>query len=179
MTKPLRHQYSEHGVRGYYEQFGAHYRNPHEAQIADALKMALLRWALDTQDVFDLACGSGEVTLALQALGVTRITGADPYTAAAYQARTGQTALTTSFEDIAAGKLTRSFSLIVCCFALHLLDESRLPLVAYQLAQLAPQMLILTPHKRPHLKSTWGWWLEDEFSAARVRVRYYRLKSGY
>ena len=170
----LRPLYEAYGAQGYYEQYGAEYRNPHEAVIRTCLQSALLRWKADTAHVLDLACGSGEVTLCLQEAGVTRITGVDPYTGTAYQRRTGQSALSHSFEAIADGALEgQAFSLIVCSFALHLAPASRLPTLCYQLARLAPVLWVLTPHKRPHIASQWGWHLQDETLIQRVRTRYY------
>lgn len=170
----IRNQYRAHGVQGYYERFGADYRNPHEPHIRAALRQAAERWPLDTSAVLDLACGSGEVTLALRMLGVTNITGADPYTGAAYTARTGQTALPYTFEQIGAGALSEQhYSLIVCSFALHLMETSRLPTVAYQLGRMASQLLILTPHKRPDLRESWGWSLAGEVVNEHVRSRFY------
>ena len=169
----IRKQYEEHGAQGYYEQFGATYRNPHESIIADVLTYGLATWPLETSHVLDLACGSGEVTLALHTQGVTNITGIDPYTGAAYTERTGQTALPYRFEEIASGALTEMHSLIVCSFAMHLVEESRLPMLCYTLASLAPDLVILTPHKRPQIKAAWGWCLRDEIVIDRVRARWY------
>jgi SAM-dependent methyltransferase len=169
----IRKQYEEHGAQGYYEQFGAIYRNPHEPIITDVIAYALATWPLETSHVVDLACGSGEVTLALRAQGVTDITGIDPYTGAAYTERTGQVALPYRFEDIASGALTETYSLIVCSFAMHLVEESRLPMLCYALASLAPDLVILTPHKRPQIKASWGWRLRDEIVIDRVRARWY------
>lgn len=172
---PIRQEYEQHGVQGFYEQFGDAYRNPHEAAIRSVLHAGLSRWKVDLSRVLDLACGSGEITLALQELGCTAIDGIDPYTVEAYQARTGREAEPFTFEQIADGALEgRRYSLIVCSFALHLLAESRLPVLAYQLGRLAPALILLTPHKRPRLREAWGWRLEDEILAARVRARLYR-----
>jgi SAM-dependent methyltransferase len=171
----IRKEYEQHGVRGFYEQFGDAYRNPHEAAIRLALHEGLSCWQVDLSRVLDLACGSGEVTLALQELGCAAIDGIDPYTAEAYRARTGRQAEPFTFEQIADGALEdRPYSLIVCSFALHLLPASRLPVLAYQLHRLAPALIVLTPHKRPRLREAWGWRLEDEIVVARVRARLYR-----
>ncbi len=170
----IRNQYQQHGVRGYYEQFGATYRNPHEAHVRAAVRDALVRWPLATSAVLDLACGSGEVTLALREAGVTHIIGVDPYTGDAYHARTGQTALPYTFEQIGDGALgEQRYSLIVCSFALHLVELSRLPVVAYQLARIAEHLLVLTPHKRPDLRAAWGWQLIGEVANEHVRSRCY------
>jgi SAM-dependent methyltransferase len=171
----IRSAYQTHGVRAFYQQFGAEYRNPHEDAIRAALREAARVWALDLGNVLDLACGSGEVTLALRELGAVALAGIDPFTAEAYRARTGEPAETFTFEQIAAGALEgRAYSLIVCSFALHLLEPSRLPGVCYALARLAPTLLVLTPHKRPHLRPEWAWQLMGEFVEQRVRARVYR-----
>lgn len=173
--KAIRSEYETHGVRGYYEQHGAQYRNPHEQAVARALAAAVRAWRLDLSRVLDLACGSGEATLTLQALGAGAVAGVDPYTGRAYQDRTGQVAEPFSFEAVALGALAgRSYSLIVCSYALHLLQPSRLPRLAYMLSQLAPALLVLTPHKRPVLRAEWGWALVGEMVVERVRVRYYQ-----
>ena len=175
----IRHEYEQHGVVGYYQQFGAAYRNPHERAVRHALHEAVAAWRLDLGRVLDLACGSGEATLALREICAAQITGIDPYTAAAYAERTGQPAETLSFEAIAAGALDgRRYSLIVCSYALHLLEASRLPQLAYQLSRIAPALLVLTPHKRPDLRPAWGWTLGQELRVERVRVRWYATQAA-
>ncbi|MFB2934437.1 methyltransferase domain-containing protein [Aerosakkonemataceae cyanobacterium BLCC-F154] len=168
--KAIRNEYEAYSVPGFYEKFGDEYRNPHEVIVKRVIEESVNRWQLNCQQVLDLACGSGEVTLALQSSGVTNITGIDPYTYNAYFQRTGKQAEVYTFEDIAAGVLTgRNYSLIVCSFALHLVAESRLPLLLYQLSLVGDTMLIITPHKRPQLKAEWGWILLDEIIIERVR----------
>jgi SAM-dependent methyltransferase len=175
-TPAIRHQYEEHGVEGYYARFGAGYRNPHEPVIREVLREAVARWRLDLRRVLDLACGSGEVTLALRELGVGEIDGVDPYTSEAYLARAGKVAESLSFERIAAGALAeRSYSLIVCSFAMHLIEESWLPALLGRLAMISDSLLIITPHKRPEIKPDWGWTLADEFVIERVRARLYQM----
>jgi 2-polyprenyl-3-methyl-5-hydroxy-6-metoxy-1,4-benzoquinol methylase len=169
----IRHAYERCGAPQYYRRHGGEYRNPHEAVIGRALQEAMARWRLDLAQVLDLACGSGEITLALRPVAGT-LQGMDPYTGAAYLARTGQRAEGWSFEQIAAGALEgRRYTLIVCSFALHLPERSRLPLLCRQLSRVAPALLVLTPHKRPELAPAWGWTLRDEFVLERVRTRLY------
>src|SRR5205085_4846499 len=93
----VRHLYERHGVEGYYAQFGAAYRNPHEQRVRAAFQAAIAAWKPDLSRVLDLACGSGEATLALRELGAGVIEGIDPFTAQAYKARTGQPAETFTF----------------------------------------------------------------------------------
>ena len=177
MSRAIRHEYEKHGAAAYYGRFGAAYRNPHEPQVGRSLKYAVETWRLDLSRVLDLAAGSGEATLALRELGVPpeNIDGVDPFTGAAYLARTGRGAERFTFEEVAAGVLAvRRYSLIVCSFALHLCEPSRLPAVAWQLGLIADSLLVLTPHKRPHLRAEWGWELTGEQVIERVRSRCYR-----
>ena len=174
MMEAIRPQYEQLGAQAFYEQHGADYRNPHEAAIGAVLRAVVPQWRLELTRVLDLACGSGEATLVLRELGAQHIEGLDPYTQAAYLARTGQMAEGFDFAAIAAGALRgRHYSLIVCSFALHLAEASRLPLLTFELSELAPHLLVLTPHKRPMLKPEWGWRLCEETVIERVRARWY------
>lgn len=171
----IRHRYEESGVADFYAQEGDAYRNPHEDCARFALAQAVKLWPLELTHVLDLACGSGEMTLELRDLGAGQIEGVDPYTGRAYRQRTGSEALAATFKQIAAGALAgRRYSLIVCSYALHLVEPSRLPGVAVALGQLSDALLILSPHKRPQLDPAWGWRLVDEIYPQRVRTRLYR-----
>lgn len=172
----VRRRYEVHGAVGYYARFGAAYRNPHEAVVALALGDAVRRWGLDLSSVLDLAAGSGEATLALRQLGAKRVDGVDPYTGDAYARRTGQPAEALSFADVSAGRLEgRRYTLVVCSFALHLCEPSRLPDLMYRLGQVSGAALIVSPHKRPAIRREWGWELKGETLIERVRTRLYRF----
>jgi SAM-dependent methyltransferase len=165
----IRPKYDQFGVQGYYVAYGSGYRNPHEKQIHVLLETVLPH--LDRSNVLDLACGSGEVSLKLLEHGAV-VSGIDPYTQEAYLTRTGLVAEPYSFEDIAGGSLEgRVYSLVVCSFAMHLCEPSRLPNLCYQLAQISSKLLILSPHKRPIFKPEWGWELELDTSFERVKAR--------
>ncbi|MBG85620.1 MAG: hypothetical protein CMO80_01815 [Verrucomicrobiales bacterium] len=171
----IRGEYETHGVAGFYKQHGDDYSNPHEGVLAELLRSSLNEWSIQPCRSLDLACGSGEVTVVLEQLGFTEIVGADPYTYEAYRRRTGRNPLKLSFEEIQAGGLEQDrFELIVCSFALHLADESRLPPLLYQLAQMAPTLIVLTPHKRPEILEAWHWRMVDEQMHERVRARLYK-----
>jgi len=178
----IRPRYEELGMEGFYSSHGATYRNPHEPAIREIIGQAIERWNPDLSNVLDLACGSGEATLAIKN-SVTdgrsiRISGIDPYTAAAYLERTGLPAEQISFEGIAEGALAgRSYSLIVCSFAMHLIDRSWLPALLAQLAQISENLWILTPHKRPEIRPEWGWMPTGEMVHKRIRIRQYKVKS--
>ncbi len=176
MNQSIRGGYESFGVEGFYEQLGDSYRNPHEPQIRELLAQAHRIRPIVFEKVLDLACGSGEVTLALRELGCTDIIGADPYTATAYMNRTGGQARRLTFEGIAGGILYRdaSFNTIVCSFALHLAEESRLASVCMNLALVGHELIILTPHKRPDIPEDYGWAFQDELIHERVRCRRYK-----
>jgi hypothetical protein len=171
----IRHEYESHGVGGFYKSRGGEYRNPHEPTVARTIEIAAREWRLDLLSVLDLAAGSGEATLALRDAGARHIDAVDPYTFEAYENRTGLSASRESFEQIAQGALAgRSYSIIVCSFALHLIELSRLPQVCMQLSLISPALLVLTPHKRPQIREDWGWTLDREMVVQRVRSRLYR-----
>jgi SAM-dependent methyltransferase len=175
----IRTAYEEYGADEYYRRFGAEYRNPHEAAVRAVIASSVERNHLDLSHVLDLACGSGEATRALLELGAGDVDGVDPYTSAAYAAATGRRAEELSFEDVAAGALAdRAYSLVVCSFALHLADVSRLPLLVWQLAEISDALLVVTPHKRPVLRPGWGWHQVDEVLIDRVRGRCHRREQG-
>jgi 2-polyprenyl-3-methyl-5-hydroxy-6-metoxy-1,4-benzoquinol methylase len=175
--RAIRHEYQDLGVEGFYRREGSSYRNPHEPQIQKSLDVVVRERGLDLSRVLDLAAGSGEVTLALRKLGASNIDAIDPYAHDAYVSRTGAPASRETFEEIAAGALAgRNYSLIVCSFAMHLFEDSRLARLTYQLSCIGDRLLILTPHKRPRLREEWGWTLDHERVVQRVRSRLYRSR---
>jgi SAM-dependent methyltransferase len=134
--------------------------------------------------VLDLACGSGEASQALERWSSMNqgtgqglcIDAADPFTQAAYHAQTGRQAKNYSFMDIANGVLlsAANYDLVMCSFALHLCPSSLLYGTASQLALVSQYLLILAPHKKPHLTASMGWELVYASVAdMRVHVRLY------
>lgn len=138
----MRENYNELGVSEYYKKIGSTYRNPHFPGIRLCLLSWLNRWwqmegcNINKDDpifIFDMACGSGEVTLAFREWwkigselhkspceGPRRkthaipplspdfqplIIAADPYTATAYRDRTSLTCAPLSFTDLSEGAL--------------------------------------------------------------------------
>ncbi|KAI0712250.1 hypothetical protein C8Q76DRAFT_622592 [Earliella scabrosa] len=73
LKSSMRDNYTEHGVDEYYKKVGATYRNPHFPGVKACLYIWLNRWWRLRQPhieakkfmVFDMACGSGEVTAAV------------------------------------------------------------------------------------------------------------------
>lgn len=255
MDTSFRKNYGEHGVVGYYEQYGSAYVNPREEEVTRALLDSLKKWTSSQLlppfcYVLDLAAGSGEATMILQHWGRLHsksvptapltntndpvasdggvmnndttvesspsspsvveeawqarlvIDGCDPYTYAAYEARVGVPCSRVGFEDIEAGALDKRvrdqlvkemecnfgstgnsndntnpsspYDVIVCSFALHLLATDRLFSVCLQMAIASRFMIIISPHKRPHIKPDMGWILLDDNVVGRVKIRLYR-----
>lgn len=170
----VRAGYVAHGVDGYYTRHGACYRNPHEDALAEAIHLAHAHAPLPAGRVLDLACGSGEATAAIEALGDGRdraFVGCDPYTGAAWRERTDHPLLEYTFAEVAAGALDTHgpFDLIVCSFALHLAERSRLPGLTWALSRIGRELLVLSPHKRPAIEL--GFAQVHAFAHRRVRVR--------
>lgn len=175
----IRGGYEALGVDLFYRLRGGLYRNPHEETVRRVVIEALRRDGVIPLSALDLACGSGEVTRILAELGVGKIDGVDPYTGSAYLERTGSEAIRLTFEQVALGGLAgRSYGLIVCSFALHLVERSWLPRLLHSLAGLITsertRLLVITPHKRPEIRPEWGWVMQHEFLIDRVRGRIYQ-----
>ncbi|GLC45844.1 hypothetical protein PLESTM_001791400 [Pleodorina starrii] len=66
------------------------------------------------------------------------------------------------------------FDLVVCSFALHLCDPSRLYGTCTALSTAARWLAVLAPHKRPHLGPELGWVLVGARRVERTHVRLYR-----
>ncbi|ORZ33435.1 hypothetical protein BCR44DRAFT_122410 [Catenaria anguillulae PL171] len=133
--------------------------------------------------MLDLAAGSGEATQIvnewvqeqtsnIMAGIAVEWTAMDPYTQDAYVERIGQPCLPISFQDIAAGLLDTSSScsssipeswdLVICSFALHLIDASLMYGVLSTLARRARFLIVLSPSKKPEIKPSMGWALVAE-----------------
>ena len=167
----IRNEYAKQGIEEFYKNNGSTYSNPHEYIIHKCLGHAISNWFIPLDTVLDLACGSGEITS--QILYYTKnVVGVDPYTFDAYYNRIGKYPLLYSFEDIANGIMKdHHFDIIICSFALHLIEKSRLPGVCYALSQISDKLLIITPNKKPTI--SWFWELKQEKIIDRVRIRLY------
>ncbi len=191
----IRNRYASMGVSNYYEKHGKEYKNPHEKRVHGALSNFMentlpklipsvkglenIKW----NKLLDLCCGSGEVTLFYENYhkkGIKlNILGCDPFTFEAYEKRTSKKALKYNFNEIQNGKLNEliekrgKFEVIICSYALHLCDISKLPLIIYNLSLISSFFMVITPHKKPNLKRKWGLNLICETVYERVRIRFY------
>ena len=164
------------GVTQFYIHHGATYRNPHTPQVQDAMRVAL-SWGVPLDQILDLGCGSGEIYEVLLAAGIApdRIDPCDPWTGAAFLARTGRPVLPWSFADILAGALgDRRYTTVIASYSLHLCPDSMLPPLLDTLARHTSNLLLLSPHKRPHLDAPRRFTLRRaDHTPGRVRLRWY------
>ncbi len=154
MQKGIRNEYQKSGVEQYYRCQGADYRNPHFAQIRQLIVQNENR--IDYSAALDFCCGSGEVTQVIRELEYTSTTASDPFTQKAYEQHIDQVCYNWSFEEVIKGKMKGMYSAIICSFAMHLCPEEQLFPLCYQLFQHSPQLVIITPHKRPELEKLEG-----------------------
>jgi 2-polyprenyl-3-methyl-5-hydroxy-6-metoxy-1,4-benzoquinol methylase len=168
-------KYQEYGVDDFYQNHFDQYKNPHEEIIDKAIDYVEKNWEINFNKTLDLACGTGEVTKELLKLGYTDIDACDAYSCEFYKKETNRECKKISFDDIIKGKLdNEKYDTIVCSFAMHLLEESKLPTFLYKLTQISNQLLILSPHKRPIVKEEWGWTLQNELTQDKVRIRLFK-----
>lgn len=149
--KAIRKYYEEKGVEAYYKENGASYQNPHFSQIKSLL--VANQYRIDYNNVLDFCCGSGEVSLILKELGYPNSKASDPYTQDAYIANMGKPCAPWSFNQVVRGELEGEYSAIICSFAMHLCEKEKLYPLVYQLLQHSPMLVILSPHKRPDLRT--------------------------
>ena len=177
--KAIRPLYEAYGAEGYYTAFGETYANPHFPEIAALLEKNLARFNC-SGGVLDFAAGGGEATQVLRRLGVTEVTGCDPFTHALFEKNTSLPCLQLTFKDVIRHGLPATYSLIISSFALHLCPPKELFPLAWQLLQAAPLLVVITPHKRPELETLTGIELawQDFVTTERgkkVRLKAYRL----
>lgn len=167
----IRNKYAELGVDEYYKQHGNDYVNPHLDRLTSSVRMIKDFWKLDLTNSLDLCAGSGEIT---SILGCTE--GCDPYTFESYTEKTGKPCMQYSFDDIMHGRLDKNYKTIVCSYALHLADRSKLPLIVYQLSLVCNEFILISPNKKPEINEDWGMTLDNQAYLNGVRIRLYKTK---
>lgn len=169
----VRDGYEKLGVENYYKEHSLTYINPHELKINSLMNHFLNEHIELNKDskILDLCCGSGEITRILLDNDFNNIKGLDPFTNELYKNKTNKDCFDLDFKDIANGKLTEKFDIIFCSFALHLAEESMLPNILFNLSQISNNLVILTPHKKPDIKTYYN--LDKELYLEKVRLRLY------
>lgn len=167
-------EYQTIGVETFYQLHNKDYINPHLDILNSVIDIIYEKWELGNK-VLDLCAGSGEVTLELLKLkNSLDIIGIDPYTYETYKYNTNKECLNLSFKDIAVYGLSgKNYDTIICSYALHLCEESMLPIVLWQLSQISSQLIIITPHKRPDCNNIMGWKEIDRFKLNRITAKLY------
>lgn len=173
--KAIRNLYSELGVEGYYQLHGEEYANPHFVQVRELLRRNAHR--IDYSNTLDFCCGGGEASLVLRELGFDRTEGCDPFTGKLFEANLGRQCLPWSFQDVIQGKLQGSYSSVICSFAMHLCPAKQLYPLVQALFRCAPQLVIITPHKRPELERIDGIALDFEDFVLTERGKQVRMKT--
>ncbi|GJN89179.1 hypothetical protein Rhopal_002153-T1 [Rhodotorula paludigena] len=179
LSNSMRDNYGTHGVEEYYRILTPDLtdRNPHYLGLKKVLASFMDRYVANEKPkrirVLDLAAGSGEATEPSIPEPELSIVAADPFTAPAFRARTGQPCLELSFADVAAGKLpapgatdppdegaedVELYDIVIISFALHLVEtSSELWALLDALSKRARWLCVTAPHKKPDVKSSWGW----------------------
>lgn len=167
--KSVRNGYENLGIEKYYEQNKDTYVNPHKEIVQSLLRYAKDNWNLGN-NLLDLCCGSGEAT---EIFKNCNITGSDPYTYNLYMKNTGKSCNTQTFKDIVCDGLIGNYNTVICSFAMHLCEESMLPILLWQISQKTEKLLILTPHKRPNCDNISGWKVEKIKKEGKVTMTLY------
>lgn len=158
--KHLRPLYEQLGAEQYYRRYGDAYENPHKTQVQALLSQNKERLHLERP--LDFCAGGGEVSEMFLAWKLENFEASDPFTHRLYKKKIGRACRTWSFADVLKGKLEGQYSSIICSFALHLCEEEQLHGLMLQLFAHAPQLVVLTPHKRPELDAYEGVSLDFE-----------------
>lgn len=171
----IRNLYAKLGVETYYQLHGDEYANPHFPQVRELLIQNSHR--IDYSHALDFCCGGGEVSLVLRELGFDQTQGCDPFTRSLFESNLGRPCWSWSFQEVIQGKLEGQFSSVICSFAMHLCPEKQLYPLVQSLFQHAPQLVILTPHKRPALEKLAGITLDFEDFVLTERGKKVRMRS--
>ncbi|CAE8607993.1 unnamed protein product [Polarella glacialis] len=170
------------GVAGFYTATTWH--NPWQDKLEGALSRALSDWDergfflksdWDAEEghplgrVLDLACGSGEASMALMRWAelwpgaVATLEASDPFNFDSYESRTGRKAHKWSFGDVAGGALDGqgTYDLVLCTFAMHLVEGPELLDTLKALSTGSRLLVIGSSRKEPHVTKKSGWELLD------------------
>jgi hypothetical protein len=177
IQESIRGEYEQHGVDGYYQYHGNEYKNPHEDRLQHAMDWIIENWSVDFSNTLDMSAGSGEMTKMLTNHGYDNVEGSDPYTCTLYTRETGKYCHDVSFDEIMGNGISKKYSTIICSYALHLADTSKLPQIIWQISQSCKNFIILSPTKKPEIKDDWGMSLVNSGNVNSVKIRHYQPNS--
>jgi SAM-dependent methyltransferase len=137
--------YQKHGVDDYYKKYSNDYYNPHQDKIKDLFIKHLQPLISRNDTILDIACGDGLISRMINEncnCNLKNIDGTDPFFDNIY------VTMKLSFEDIAMGKLTKKYNIVICCYAFHLIKDSWKYDFLTQLALVTDTFIIITPSKK-------------------------------
>lgn len=163
-------EYTKHGIAGFYKKYSTTYQNPH----VEAIQTLVRKHCGAHKRVLDLACGGGEVSLALP--GTEYVLGADPYTIDLYCEQTKRHAVKIDFRFIALGGLfvNPRFDAVVISYALHLLERSWRARLFFELSRLTPNLYIIAPMKKQTSITATSWTFVLSDLCERTHLAHYR-----
>jgi hypothetical protein len=173
----IRQRYEEEGSEGYYKNNALAYQNPHEPQVRELILRNIGK--IDYTRALDLCAGGGEVSKIWHELGHNDFLACDAYTYELYEQNLQRSCYQYSFDNFLRNKFSfpHTFSTIVCSFALHLCPEDWLFNVTENLFAYSPEIVIITPHKRPELELLGNCSLRFEDFVLTERGKKVRLKA--
>lgn len=137
--------YQKHGVDDYYKKYSNDYYNPHQDKIKYLFIKHLKPMISRNDNILDIACGDGLISRIVNEhcdCNLKNIDGTDPFFDNIY------VTMKLSFEDIAMGKLTKKYNIVICCYAFHLIKDSWKYDFLTQLALVTDTFIIITPSKK-------------------------------
>jgi len=172
----IRANYTKHGVKDYYKAVGNNYTNPHSDDIEKAMDI-IFNGEAEFNATLDLSCGTGLITDILMEKGITDIIGCDPYLNKEYTENTTRDSISLSFNDIHQGKLFgRRYNTIVCSYALHLIEPSRLNQVLWNLCIVSDYLVLLSPNNKPFINDDDSYELIDQGKEGKCKYRVYKSR---
>ena len=173
----IRDEYKVMGVEDFYKEKGNTYKNPHFADIKDAIIRLDMMGIVDLSKTLDLGAGTGEVIRILEGLGYRNVEGSDPYLYDECERRTGKKCMRYSFEDIMLGALSdKRYSTVIASYSLHLAKKSILHDLFWQLSLVSDGLVIISPNNRPEVSED-SWEQVYAYREGKAKVRIYRSKN--
>lgn len=173
MIQAVTEQYRDIGVEEYYKTFSATYENPHTPFVIQCLQAT---FNPEWKNVLDLACGNGLVSKWVKLNHPdTRVVGCDKFMAERYRHETHNECYEFTFEDIASGFriINNHYDAVICSYAIDLLDHSYLASLAWQLASISDNLILIRPNN--HVLDVKGCWkLEKQVKFSKSRATLFK-----
>lgn len=170
-------QYRDIGVNQYYSQFSETYENPHEKFVVKCLEST---FNPEWKSVLDLACGNGLVSKWVHRNhNANLIVGCDKFMSERYKKETGFDCYDLTFEEMTQDvtSIQKQFDVVICSYAIDLLDKSYIGALAWQLATIAKNVILIRPNN--HVLDIHGCWhLEALIKHGKSRATVYSNITG-